>query len=833
MIFLIAVVLAALFFGQDRIKSAVIGELNKRLQAEVRVDPADIDITFLSTFPQCALEFKEVLMLEATKKKDRDTLLYASRILLRFNLADAWHGKYRIRGLTIDDASLRAVTDKDGNTNYRFWKPGDGNTADSTRFMLENVKLRRLRFVYLDASLDLRTVGVIRSVNLSGDFSSDRYSVKCDAVTQIDTLYASGVLYLRNKQLSTETRMNVDGNRFSFSESSVRLNDLVFRLNGSFATGNSGLTDLSVAYDAHDLNIRSLLSLLPEQYRPLASDYSSTGQLYTEGRIRLADSRWSCTGLFGARNAEVTYLPGGTTMKELDLEGAFETGEAGRIELRSLSAKVAGGSIRGALKLSDFRDPRLVCELRADGDLQQLHGFFPIDTLKELRGNVHLDLAVAGRIAAMKKDRFAAETELRADCSVSDFYARFLGDDKGYAVKRCQLRAREGEVTVKGLELERGASEVVINGRLPGFVGYVLGQEEILRIHGSLTARQLHVEDFMPASEGRGVPGEEPIIPGGLYLEMSSSIDQLGFGKFKAERVSGILEIRDRRLMVSDLSLNTMQGKAFINALADNSAGNLKVSVESNLERINVKDLFAQMNNFGQTTLRDAHIGGIATATVSFSGKWNNRLESDLNSIKAGCDAVIDRGELKGFSPLLRLGKFVDVEELENISFSRLHASVGISDQRITIRETSVKNSAINLEFWGSHTFGHMVDYHFRLLMSDLFAAKHRSLANSEFGEIAKDHENRRSVHVVMTGPLDDPKIRYDRQGLKQKIKGDIAAEKQNMKSLLKEEFGLFRNKDVAPAVPEKAPEFRLETQAAQPQKKKELLLKRKEVDDF
>src|SRR4051812_21383744 len=63
----------AVFFYADEIKAAVIGELNKNLRAEVIINPRDIDVTILSTFPDCALRLRNVLMLEALKKKNRDT----------------------------------------------------------------------------------------------------------------------------------------------------------------------------------------------------------------------------------------------------------------------------------------------------------------------------------------------------------------------------------------------------------------------------------------------------------------------------------------------------------------------------------------------------------------------------------------------------------------------------------------------------------------------------------------------------------------------------------------------------------------------------------------
>ena len=84
-----------LFIYEDQVKAAIIKELNKNLKAEVRIDPANIDLTILKTFPDCSLEFKNLLMLEALPAKNRDTLLFAGRVGLNFNVLDIWNKKYQ------------------------------------------------------------------------------------------------------------------------------------------------------------------------------------------------------------------------------------------------------------------------------------------------------------------------------------------------------------------------------------------------------------------------------------------------------------------------------------------------------------------------------------------------------------------------------------------------------------------------------------------------------------------------------------------------------------------------------------------------------------------
>lgn len=49
------------------------------------------------------------------------------------------------------------------------------------------------------------------------------------------------------------------------------------------------------------------------------------------------------------------------------------------------------------------------------------------------------------------------------------------------------------------------------------------------------------------------------------------------------------------------------------------------------------------------------------------------------------------------------------------------------------------------------------------------------------------------NIFLLMTGTIDNPDIKYDSKGAIQNIKQDLKVEKQTLKTILKEEFGLFK----------------------------------------
>ncbi len=164
-----------------------------------------------------------------------------------------------------------------------------------------------------------------------------------------------------------------------------------------------------------------------------------------------------------------------------------------------------------------------------------------------------------------------------------------------------------------------------------------------------------------------------------------------------------------------------------------------------------------------------------------------------------------------------------------------LQSNIEVKNKTITIPKTSIKSTALNLELWGKHTFDNVLDYHVQLLLSELLAKKKRANKNldEELSLVENDPENRRSVFIVMSGPIDNLSFKYDRKGAKEKIKEDLKQEKQSIKQLLKEEFGFFKKDTAKINQTEKANQhFKIEFGEEKPKPKTQLTPKKKEEED-
>jgi len=820
---------ALLFIYEDEVKSAIISELNKNLKAEVKIDPKNIDLTIIETFPDCSIQFKNVLILEALPIKQKDTLVFAQQLNLLFNILDIWDKKYAIQKIKLKDGVLKPKILKDGKNNYTIWETlqESKQNNEALNFNLELLALDHCRLLYVDQQLSFRALLEIKKFDFKGDFKKDDFRMGAEGNVLINKISSGKNVFFNEKECKMSATLNVSKNKYTISKAQFSIAQLRMDLNGSF-TYQDSLSNLNFVYSAPDLDIAAALSLMPPMYKDKTKDYKSTGNFYANGKFFYQSQKdFLLEGNFGIKKGSITYQPKATTISQVNVEGFLKYGTAtSLLKIKSIYLKLYDDELNATAVVKNFSDPYLKFSAQSNINLSNLQAFWPIDTLTKLRGNLKIKADVEGLLRDLRKQTFSSNVKINVNASVLNLEAQFKNDAQVFTIESGSLAALDRELEVQNLKFKRGSSDLLLNGKVPGFFNYLSDASAPLVIRGNLFSNYIKLEDFMVKYEASG--GESNLIPPNISFKLNAKIQKFSYAQFSANSIAGEIEVKNQKAVISDMILSTMGGTARIDAFSDNVNHNLNVVLQSKLTGINVSHLFTAFNNFGQNTLEDKNIKGFLSADIDFSGTWNNQLEVDLNSIRATCELNIDRGELIDFKPLVSLSKFVDVEDLQHIKFSTLRSDVIIRDKTITFPKTTLINTALNIVFSGTHTFDNIIDYHIQLVISELLAKRRK--ADDEFGPVEEDKEKRRNAFIFMTGPLDNPKKGFDRKGQKEKIKEDWKQEKKNVKRIFKEEFGLKKNEK---PVEEKKSEQKFELEKPDNnQPKKTLEPKKKPVEE-
>jgi hypothetical protein len=126
---------------------------------------------------------------------------------------------------------------------------------------------------------------------------------------------------------------------------------------------------------------------------------------------------------------------------------------------------------------------------------------------------------------------------------------------------------------------------------------------------------------------------------------------------------------------------------------------------------------------------------------------------------------------------------------LTNISFNTLENTFVIKQGVLTIPNMRIESNAMDLELSGTHSFEQQIDYRIKFDLRELLGEDR----DAEFGKVIDDGTGAK-IYLRMHGHLDNPIIEWDKSSRKQDIKEQLVHEKETIKSILKTEFGAFKN---------------------------------------
>jgi hypothetical protein len=231
-----------------------------------------------------------------------------------------------------------------------------------------------------------------------------------------------------------------------------------------------------------------------------------------------------------------------------------------------------------------------------------------------------------------------------------------------------------------------------------------------------------------------------------------------------------------------------------------------------NVSDINVNKAFTTFHNFGQDFLKAENIAGTLSGNLSLLLPMDSMLTPQIKSLTAEGKFLLLNGALINFDPVKELSSFIELSELENISFQRLENDFFIRNNFLFIPQMDVKSSAVDLSVNGEHSFNNDYEYHIKMLLSEILSKKRKKNRSpvTEFGVVEDDGLGRTSLLLKVENKGDDVKVSYDLKAAGSEIKNNIKSERQTLKSLLNQEYGWYKNDTATRQKPAEKTRFRI-----------------------
>jgi hypothetical protein len=384
-----------IFLNQEQIKGRMVEEINKHLEAEIRVK--EIDLAFWQTFPQVSLHFKFISIPEHGPAAEEGLLLDAESVFIQFNLWQILRGDYQIERIEVNkaEANIRYLPGKGGN--FELFKSSEDST-EASPLNLNRIILSNTRISYSDPERTGLVFFKRGNVKLKSHGDSLQLSLRANgdllSWSEGKTAFPDSIPFEIKGNLSTAsglTRLkNIEFNS----------GNLALTIEGAFSEGDKRL-DIA----GKRLDLKELTALLPMAYRSFEEEIESKGRLNLEAAFR--NGVWNAT--FSLQQGWLKHKRNNLELNELNLSGRYVYAKGkNELELSSLSAKSKSGELQATANLHFNPELWMSIQLKANGRIEEWLSFWPDTSWGSANGVFSADLRYEGypnRPEAMKEAR--------------------------------------------------------------------------------------------------------------------------------------------------------------------------------------------------------------------------------------------------------------------------------------------------------------------------------------------------------------------------------------------------------------------------------------------
>lgn len=771
---LVGLALVPMLF-RDRIASRLKTEANASVNAQVAWH--DVGVSVLRDFPNVTVTL-DGLSIVGARPFQGDTLLAMRQARLVLDVGSVVRyletgAPIVVREIAFGSPSVRLRVLADGTPNWDIARarraPGqDGGTAVA-------VTLRELRIEGGTITLDDRQSRLVASVKgleerLRGDFAQKRFVLSTRTRVDSVSVRLAGVPYLSRVGVELNANVNADlaAGRFTFANDSLRLNTLVLAFAGSVAMAAPNVA-VDLSFSSPGAAFADILSLVPAIYARDFAQLRTSGTMSMSGRVKGAYGPHAFPAFAlhahvenGAFRHPALPLPARDIAMELTIDNPGGALDNTVLDLKQLHAVIGGRPLDARLVLrSPVRDPDI--DLRVTGALRlaDVARTVKLEGVNELSGSIAADVAIRARLSdvdAGRYDRIAASGTIDA----GRIALRSTAVPRPIAVDTAAVRLTPRTAELTAFTGRIGNSDVRASGSLDNVLGFALRGDDL---RGSATVSST----LFDLSEWRSSDKTTEVIPVPPHVDfaLKASATKVTYGALTMANVHGDLHVKDQRVTLQALGMETLRGKVIANGFYETTVGTRPTfDVDLRLASIDIPAAFAALTTVRALAPIARWAQGSVTGTVGLRGPLRRDMTPVFTALTGKGAIETERLLVQGAPLFEKLGSALSLEQLKRPTFGVVKAAYDVADGRLHVRPFVVKVNGIDMTVAGSNGVDQSLQYDLSLAVpraalgaAGTSAAARLASQAGAGGAIATAAESvQLGAHV--TGTITDPAVK-------------------------------------------------------------------------
>ncbi len=760
LLLIIVLLIAAPFLFKDKIVAIVKEQANNNLNA--KVDFGDFDLSIFSSFPDFRFKINKVSVIGVDEFKD-DTLAYITELSTDINLKSVISGgPYGVNSIVIDKARILGKVLKSGKANWDIAKPSTDTTVTAptdtaaTQFnvKLKEFKIKETHIVYDDQQGGMYAKLENFNYELNGDFTQDNFVMSNILDIAKTTFKMSGVAYLNevHTKLKADVDMDMPKMKFTFKENEFSLNDLTLGFDGFVEMPDTNIK-MDLKFNTKQTEFKSILSLIPSVYSKDFASVKTAGKLSLDGYAKgtYNASQMPAFGInLGIKDAMFKYpsLPKSVNNINIDVKVLNPTGvlDATTVDVNRFHMELAGNPIDIAAHVkTPISDPGITADLKGTIDLSSVKEFIPTEKGDELSGIIKTDISIAGHMSSIDKkeyDKFKAQGSLGID------KMNYKSTTLPYVVQlnTMLLNFSTQYVELASFDAKMGKSDVQAKGRIDNLIQYMF-KDSLIKGSFAINSALMDINELMgpetPTTAATPAATTAPTstaatgvaeVPANIDFNLDAKIGKVIYTNLVLDNMVGNIVIRKQKVDMTNLHMNTMGGALTINGFYETTnAKKPTTGLNLKVDNFDIQETFKAFNTVQKLAPVGQYAKGKFTATLeNFNTSLNDKMEPDLNAVKANGTFKTAKVNVGGFPPFVKLGEALKIEQLKSMDVDNLLVNYQILNGRVVMAPFDTKVANVPTNISGSTGFDQTIDYKWKMeIPKAMFGGAANSALNS------------------------------------------------------------------------------------------------------
>jgi hypothetical protein len=776
-VILLGTIIALPFIFKGKIVELVKKEANKQLTATVNFDN-DVKLSLFKNFPQFTIELKNFSIADST---DADTLVSVQRFAATLNIMSVISGdKIEIGSILLDNPHIYAKVRKDGKANWDIMKPATdttttaetpADTSSSFKLGLKKLEIINGRIVYDDQQGGIYSALEGLNHTLSGDFTSDLFTLQTQTDVQAVTVGMDGVNYLNKVKATLKADLEADMKqfKFTFKENELQLNELFAGFDGFVAMPGDDI-EMDLKFAAKKTDFKNILSLIPAVFTQDFANVKTSGKLGLDGSLKGIYNEKSLpafninlmidNGMFQYPGMPADMRSIFVNLNVTNPDGVIDNTV---IDLKKFDFVLANEPFSAKLFAKNpTTDPYVDMSVKGKVDLAQVGKLAPLEKGTTISGIIAADMSAKGRVSTLEKGNYE---DFNAAGSIGATNVVYDTDSlPKTTITNAQLNFNSKTVELPVFAATLGNSDVNMKGSLSNFFGYFMGNGTLkgnLDLKSNLFDANQYLTGETNGTETAPAPTDTvPLtvveIPKNIDFTFSMAINRFLYDNLELNNMGGVAKVAEGILVLNDVRTDIFGGNVKMNG-SYSTVNPIKPETKLNFTVTNIDagQAFKYMNTVQKLAPVAQYINGNISANFDLNTLLGGDMMPVLSSLTSSGKLEIPKAGLDGYPPMVKLSNTLKVDKLKTVDLNKILLMFKIADGRISIEPFKTTVSGINMLVSGSSGLDQSLDYDIKLdIPRSMFGSGANSALNSMLAEVGKQGVELKPSEVINVNAL-------------------------------------------------------------------------------